>query len=119
MNIGIVTIFPEYFQGVLATGMIRKAREDGLADFLFVNPRDFAKDNYRSVDDYPYGGGSGMVMKYEFQTGPEIVAVVSSLTSIKQIPIAFHFYSTFEDDSTITNLIEKASKYSTAFHRAN
>lgn len=61
----------------------------------------------------------GMVMKYEFQTGPEIVAVVSSLTSIKQIPIAFHFYSTFEDDSTITNLIEKVSKYSTAFHRAN
>ncbi len=65
MNIGIITIFPEYFQGVLTTGMVRKAIENNVVNIEFVNPRDFAKDRYRSVDDYPYGGGSGMVMKYE------------------------------------------------------
>ncbi len=65
MKIGVVTIFPEYFTGITKTGVIRKAVENGVVDFTFINPRDFAMDNYRSVDDYPYGGGSGMVMKYE------------------------------------------------------
>ncbi len=65
MNVGIITIFPEYFEGVVKTGMIRKAIENNLLDVIFENPRDYATDRYKSVDDYPYGGGSGMVMKYD------------------------------------------------------
>ena len=65
MRIGIVTIFPDYFSGILKVGMLRKALANNLVSIYFENPRDYTNDNYRSVDDYPYGGGSGMVMKYE------------------------------------------------------
>jgi len=65
MKIGIVTIFPEYFSGIFKVGMLRKALAKNLVSIYFENPRDYASDSYRSVDDYSYGGGSGMVMKYE------------------------------------------------------
>ena len=65
MKIGIVTIFPEYFSGIFKVGMLRKALAKNLVSIYFENPRDYTSDSYRSVDDYPYGGGSGMVMKYE------------------------------------------------------
>jgi tRNA (guanine37-N1)-methyltransferase len=59
----VVTLFPEMFESVLATSVIGKARSAGLISVDFVNPRDFASDKHRSVDDTPYGGGPGMVMK--------------------------------------------------------
>lgn len=65
MKIGIVTIFPDYFSGIFKVGMLRKALAKNLVSIYFENPRDYTNDNYRSVDDYPYGGGSGMIMKYE------------------------------------------------------
>ena len=65
MKIGIVTIFPEYFSGIFKVGMLRKALAKNLVSIYFENPRDYTSDSYRSVDDCPYGGGSGMVMKYE------------------------------------------------------
>ena len=65
MKIGIVTIFPEYFSGIFKVGMLRKALAKNLVSIYFENPRDYTSDSYRSVDDYSYGGGSGMVMKYE------------------------------------------------------
>jgi len=58
----IVTLFPEFFREVLACGLMGKAVEAGLVAFDFVNPRDFALDRHRTVDDRPYGGGPGMVM---------------------------------------------------------
>lgn len=63
MRFTVVTLFPEMFESVLAASVLGKARSAGLLHVDFVNPRDFAKDKHMSVDDTPYGGGPGMVMK--------------------------------------------------------
>ena len=60
-----VTLFPEAFAAVADFGITRRAREDGLWSLALWNPRDFTTDNYRTVDDRPYGGGPGMVMLVE------------------------------------------------------
>jgi tRNA (guanine37-N1)-methyltransferase len=60
-----VTLFPEAFTAVADYGITRRAREDGLWSLALWNPRDFTTDNYRTVDDRPYGGGPGMVMLAE------------------------------------------------------
>lgn len=59
----IITIFPEVFPGVLGVGVVGKALDNGLLELHTHNPRDFTTDRHRSVDDAPYGGGPGMVMK--------------------------------------------------------
>ncbi len=61
----IVTLFPEMFAAVTQSGIPRKALEAGLWRLETWNPRDFTTDNYRTVDDRPYGGGPGMVMLAE------------------------------------------------------
>ncbi|MGB9742025.1 MAG: tRNA (guanosine(37)-N1)-methyltransferase TrmD [candidate division WOR-3 bacterium] len=65
MRIDIVSIFPEFFVGPFECGPTRIAREKGLLEIGIVNPRDFTTDLHRTVDDYPFGGGAGMVMKPE------------------------------------------------------
>jgi len=65
MKINIVTIFPEFFTAPLSTSIPGRAREKGLVDYELVNLRDFTHDRHQTVDDYPYGGGAGMVMKPE------------------------------------------------------
>ena len=60
-----VTLFPEAFAAVSEYGITRRAREEGLWSLALWNPRDFTTDNYRTVDDRPYGGGPGMVMLAE------------------------------------------------------
>jgi len=60
-----VTLFPEAFAAVSASGITRRALEQGLWSIALWNPRDFTTDNYRTVDDRPYGGGPGMVMLAE------------------------------------------------------
>jgi tRNA (guanine37-N1)-methyltransferase len=60
-----VTLFPEAFAAVADFGITRRAREGGLWNLALWNPRDFTTDNYRTVDDRPYGGGPGMVMLAE------------------------------------------------------
>jgi len=65
MRIDIVTIFPEFFQGPLDYGIIRRAREAGLAQVEVHDLRAFAHDRHRTVDDRPFGGGEGMVLKPE------------------------------------------------------
>ena len=64
MWLGVVTLFPEMFSSLKDYGVISRAVDNGLIEFEFYNPRDFAEDNYRRVDDYSYGGGPGMVMKF-------------------------------------------------------
>ncbi|GGF38670.1 tRNA (guanosine(37)-N1)-methyltransferase TrmD [Subtercola lobariae] len=64
MRIDIVTIFPEYF-GVLDVSLLGRAREDGILKVEVHDLRDFTHDRHRTVDDKPYGGGAGMVMKPE------------------------------------------------------
>ncbi len=63
MQVTVVTLFPEMFESVLSASVLGKARSAGLLSVNFVNPRDFASDKHLSVDDKPYGGGPGMVMK--------------------------------------------------------
>jgi len=65
MQIHILTLFPEMFQGPFNTGLFKKACENGLVKLDIRNIRDYSRDKHRTVDDYPYGGGAGMVMKPE------------------------------------------------------
>lgn len=65
MKFEIVTIFPEFFRGPLEHGIIRRAREAGLVEVEVVDLRDFTHDRHRTVDDRPFGGGEGMVLKPE------------------------------------------------------
>jgi tRNA (guanine37-N1)-methyltransferase len=65
MKVHFLTIFPELFGGPLATGPIRIAREQGALDVAVHDLRDYATDKHAVVDDVPYGGGQGMVMKPE------------------------------------------------------
>ena len=65
MRVDIITIFPEMFRGVLAESILRIAQEKGLLEVVLTDLRDYATDAHRSVDDRPYGGGPGMVMKVD------------------------------------------------------
>jgi tRNA (guanine37-N1)-methyltransferase len=65
MKIDIVTIFPDFFRGPLDYGIIRRAREAGLVTIDIHDLRAFARHRHRTVDDRPFGGGAGMVLKPE------------------------------------------------------
>ena len=65
MKIDIVTLFPEFFTSPLATSMIARALQKDLAEIEIHDLREFATDRHRTVDDTPYGGGGGMVIKPE------------------------------------------------------
>ena len=65
MKIDILTIFPDFFRGPLDYGIIRRAREGGLVTIEIHDLRAFAHDRHRTVDDRPFGGGEGMVLKPE------------------------------------------------------
>jgi len=66
MRAGIITLFPDMFVALSEYGVSSRAIRDGLAELSFWNPRDYSIDKHRTVDDRPYGGGPGMLMK----TGP-------------------------------------------------
>ena len=65
MRFDLLTIFPEFFQGPLDHGIIRRAREAGIIHVHVQDLREFTKDRHRTVDDRPFGGGEGMVLKPE------------------------------------------------------
>jgi tRNA (guanine37-N1)-methyltransferase len=65
VRITIVTLFPEYFGAALDTSILGRARAAGVVTYRIVNLRDFTHDAHRTVDDYAYGGGAGMVLKAE------------------------------------------------------
>jgi tRNA (guanine37-N1)-methyltransferase len=64
-QIGVVSLFPELVAPVMEAGVVGRAAERGLVGLEQVSPREFTTDRHRTVDDRPYGGGPGMVMKYE------------------------------------------------------
>ena len=63
MKVDILTLFPAMFTGPFEESIISRARQRGLLDINILNIRDYALDKHQQVDDYPYGGGAGMVMK--------------------------------------------------------
>lgn len=63
MNIDVLTLFPEMFDGVLGSSILKKAAEQKAVHYNIVNFREFADNKHKTVDDYPYGGGAGMVLK--------------------------------------------------------
>lgn len=65
MRIQVITLFPEEFTPLVNLGVTGRGIRAGQVDLLLINPRDFARDRHRSVDDRPYGGGPGMVMAVE------------------------------------------------------
>src|SRR5580698_3878974 len=65
MRFDLVTIFPEFFAGPLQHGIVRRAQETGLISVNVQDLREFTKDRHRTVDDRPFGGGEGMVLKPE------------------------------------------------------
>ncbi len=76
MRIDILTIFPGMFDGPFGCGIVNRAREKGLVEININNLRDFSQDKHKRVDDYPYGGGAGMVFRPE-----PIVGALNSLNS--------------------------------------
>jgi tRNA (guanine37-N1)-methyltransferase len=75
MRITIATIFPEMFDGFISTSIIKKAVLKGLVEIDTVDIRSFSKDKHRRVDDYPFGGGQGLVMMAQ--------PVIDALNSVK------------------------------------
>ncbi len=61
----VITLFPEMFDAIADSGVTRRALDEGAWELKCWNPRDFATDSYRTIDDRPFGGGPGMVMKAE------------------------------------------------------
>jgi tRNA (guanine37-N1)-methyltransferase len=80
----ILTLFPDFFTSPLRTGLLGKAIESGIIGVTITDIRDFATDRYRSCDDYPYGGGSGMVL----MPGPLAGAVESVKTERTTVVLA-------------------------------
>ncbi len=81
MRIDILTLFPEFFAGPLDVSIIRRAREAGTVTLAVHNIRDWADGRHAVVDDYPYGGGAGMVMKPE-----PLAACLESVVSQSDLP---------------------------------
>ena len=65
LQFDVITLFPHMFDALAEAGVIGRAREKGIYQLVAWNPRDFAQNTYRTVDDRPYGGGPGMVMMPE------------------------------------------------------
>lgn len=84
MRAAIVTLFPDMFAAISEYGVTGRAIRDGLVDLEFWNPRDFTKDRHRTVDDRPYGGGPGMLMKTE-PLEQAVMAAKAAMPSAKVI----------------------------------
>ena len=65
MKINVVTLFPGFFEAPLSLSIMGRAAKAGLVEYHTIDPREYTKDRHRTVDDYPYGGGAGMVLKPE------------------------------------------------------
>jgi tRNA (guanine37-N1)-methyltransferase len=102
MRCDLITIFPEFFAGPLDHGILRRARETGLVDVNIQDLRVFTKDRHRTVDDRPFGGGEGMVLK----PAPLFEAVESLLGRV----VGDASQSTAPDAKTAIVLLSAAGK---------
>lgn len=78
MQIDVITLFPDFFHSPLHCSLLGKALSKGIAKVNLINPRNFTTDKHHQVDDVPYGGGVGMVLKPE-----PIFAAVESLANLE------------------------------------
>jgi len=76
MRIDVLSIFPGMFSGVFGESILKRAQEKNIVQINVHDIREFSEDKHRTVDDYPYGGGAGMVMKVQ--------PIHSALEHIKQ-----------------------------------
>lgn len=74
MVINVVSLFPDFLREALKVGILERAETRGIVSYRFASPRDFAVDRHGTVDDYPYGGGAGMILM-----APPLVEAVESL----------------------------------------
>ena len=82
LRVNVVTLFPDWFTAPLATSILGRAHKSGLAQYRVVQLRDHTHDKHQTVDDAPYGGGAGMVLKVE-----PLVEAVEDLKVVKGSPI--------------------------------
>ena len=89
MRIDMVTIFPEMFAGPFGDSIIKRAVDNGILDIHFTNFRDYAEDKHHHVDDTPFGGGSGMVIKVEpmYKAVRNVVAKTEAFSANRRILI--------------------------------
>lgn len=76
MKFSIITLFPEVFDPILNSSILKRAQKKGLAEFELINLRDFGEGRHKIVDDKPYGGGAGMVLKADI--------LANALSSLKK-----------------------------------
>ena len=86
LRVDILTLFPEMFDAVLNNSIIGRAVENGILEINCVQIRDFAFNKHRQVDDYPYGGGQGMVMQAE----PIYLAYMSVCEGLDYKPLTIY-----------------------------
>jgi tRNA (guanine37-N1)-methyltransferase len=89
MRFDLITIFPDFFAGPLDHGILRRARETGIVEVNVQDLRVFTKDRHRTVDDRPFGGGEGMVLKPEplFEAAEHLLGVpVGDATAKRELP---------------------------------
>jgi tRNA (guanine37-N1)-methyltransferase len=85
MRIGVITLFPEMLDAVIDYGITSRAVDNGLLQVGCWNPRDFTSDRHQTVDDRPYGGGPGMVMKIE----PLRAAITAARSELPQAKVIY------------------------------
>ena len=103
MRFDVITLFPEMIKSVTEYGVTRRAAEQGLIELNCYNPRDLTTDKHRTVDDRPYGGGPGMVMKAD--------VVRSAISKVKkQSPASNLIYLSPQGKTVKQSMLIKASK---------
>lgn len=87
MRFDVLTLFPDMFSGPLNLSIVKRAREQGVVDIHLHDLRDWSTDNYRSVDDHPYGGGPGMILRVDIldRAISSIKKSVSHLSNYKTV----------------------------------
>ncbi|MFM1841706.1 MAG: tRNA (m1G37) methyltransferase [Cyanobacteriota bacterium] len=103
MQFDILTLFPDFFTSPLASGLLGKALQKAIAGVNLINPRDFTQDKHRRVDDIPYGGGVGMVLKPE--------PIFAALESLPQLPKREVILTTPQGEPMTQQLFEELTTY--------